>query len=248
MKKLSLIVIIPFLCFLFVTCYDTSNFSFYQTKKNEKVEVTKINLSEDLGIDGYVNKIKLNKNSVSYSVTNNGHRNYDFYINANYFTIDNTPVGEVIIDGKKLQQNNKNGGFFTSDGITPSFYFGKRPNNVLYSSETHTPIIINGNPNRKIFNKKWAKSKFPRLVIGENRNKDIIVLHTIGDTRCSVEEFYIISQKQGLVNALMFDGGASIEVGVTYKNVKYNYQIVSDIERILGKVPTPSVFIVGNFD
>jgi hypothetical protein len=37
-------------------------------------------------------------------------------------------------------------------------------------------------------------------------------------------------------------------VGVRYKDVKYNYQIVSDIERILGKVPTPSVFIVGNFD
>ena len=46
----------------------------------------------------------------------------------------------------------------------------------------------------------------------------------------------------------MFDGGASIEVGVRYKNVNYKYQIVSDLERVLGDVPTPSVFIVGEFN
>ena len=46
----------------------------------------------------------------------------------------------------------------------------------------------------------------------------------------------------------MFDGGASIEVGVSYKNVNYNYQIVSDLNRKIGNVPTPSVFIVGNFN
>jgi hypothetical protein len=46
----------------------------------------------------------------------------------------------------------------------------------------------------------------------------------------------------------MFDGGASIEVGVSYKNVEYKYQIVSDIQRKIGNVPTPSVFIVGTFN
>jgi len=37
-------------------------------------------------------------------------------------------------------------------------------------------------------------------------------------------------------------------VGVNYKNVDYKYQIVSDINRKLGNVPTPSVFIVGDFN
>ena len=175
-------------------------------------------------------------------------RNYDFYINANYFTIDNIPVGEVKINGKVVKHKNKNGGFFTSNGKSPSFYFKKRPNQVLYSSQTHTPIIRNGVPNYKIFNQKWARYKLPRLIIGENKNKDIIVLHTIDNTRCSVKDFYNIAKSQGLVNALMFDGGASIEVGVSYKNVNYNYQIVSDLKRKIGNVPTPSVFIVGDFN
>ena len=247
MKKTILTLIVLFLCVSFVSYNSLKNVFLNDSQINEKVKITKIDLSE-FKINGFVNMIKLTKNSLSYRVTNKNHRKYGFYMNANYFTINNTPVGEVKINGKIIKNKNKNGAFFTSNGKTPSFYFKKRPNRVLYSSQTHTPIIINGRPNYKIFNKKWAKYKLPRLIIGENKNKDIIVLHTIDDTRCSVNDFYKISKSQGLVNALMFDGGASIEVGVRYKNVNYKYQIVSDLERVLGDVPTPSVFIVGEFN
>lgn len=247
-KKTIVILFSIFLWGLFVSYNSFKNVLLTNTQKNEKVTVTKINLSKEFKINGFVNMIKLTKNSVSYKVTNKNHKDYDFYMNANYFTIDNTPVGEVRIDGKTIQHKNKNGAYFTSNGKSPSFYFTKRPNGILYSSQTHTPIIINGEPNYKIFNKKWAKNKLPRLIIGENKNKDIIVIHTIDGTRCSVNDFYRIAKNQGLVNALMFDGGASIEVGVNCKNVKYKYQIVSDIQRKLGNVPTPSVFIVGNFN
>lgn len=248
MKKTIVILFVLFICISFVSHKSLKNVFLNDTQINEKVTVTKIDLFKKFKINGYVNIIKLKKNSVSYKVTNKNHKDYDFYMNANYFTINNTPVGEVKINGKVVQHKNKNGGYFTSNGKTPSFYFKKRPNRVVYSCQTHTPIIINGKPNYKIFNKKWARYKLPRLIIGENKNNDIIVLHTIGNTRCSVNDFYIIAKRQGLVNALMFDGGASIEVGVNYKNVHYQYQIVSDIERKLAKIPTPSVFIVGNFN
>jgi len=248
MKKLILILSVLFLCVSFVNYNSFKNVFSNDSQMNEKVKITKIDLSDKFKINGVVNMIKLTKNSLSYKVTNKNHRNYDFYINANYFTIDNIPVGEVKINGKVVKHKNKNGGFFTSNGKSPSFYFKKRPNRVLYSSQTHTPIIRNGVPNYRIFNQKWARYKLPRLIIGENKNKDIIVLHTIDNTRCSVKDFYNIAKSQGLVNALMFDGGASIEVGVSYKNVNYNYQIVSDLKRKIGNVPTPSVFIVGNFN
>lgn len=248
MKRTIVILLVLFFCVAFVSYKSLNNVFLTNTQKNEKVLVTKIDLSNKFKIDGFVNMIKLTKNSVSYKVTNKNHKNYDFYVNANYFTIDNIPVGEVKIDGKTVQHKNKNGGYFTSNGKSPYFYFNKRPNGVLFSSQTHTPIIRNGIPNYKIFSQKWAKYKLPRLIIGENKNKDIIVIHTIDNTRCSVNDFYKIAKSQGLVNALMFDGGASIEVGVSYKNVNYKYQIVSDLQRKLGNVPTPSIFIVGNFN
>ena len=219
-----------------------------QIVKNDIIRIDKIDLSEKFNIDGNVNVITIKKNKMSYSVTNKNHRNYDFYVNANYFMVNNTPVGEVKINGKTIKKRDSGGSFFTTNGGKPTFYHNKRPNNVLYSCQTHTPIILNGVPNKKIFNKKWAKYKLPRLIIGENKNGDIVVLHTIDDTRCSINDFYKISKSLCLINALMFDGGASIEVGIRYKNIRYEYQIVSDIERKLGNVPTPSVFIVGNFN
>lgn len=44
---------------------------------------------------------------------------YDFYVNSNYF--NKTPVGEVIIDGRKIASTKKNGGFFTSNGVPLHF-------------------------------------------------------------------------------------------------------------------------------
>jgi exopolysaccharide biosynthesis protein len=247
MKKYILNVLTLFI-FIFFVNYDTSNNKTRTSQVNEKIEITKLNLYKDFKINGYVSVIKIKKNSLSYKIVDQDHRKYDFYMNANYFTINDKPVGEVKIDGKTIQHKNKNGSYFTSDGNAPTFYYKERPNKVKYSSQTHTPVIMNETPNYSIFNKKWAENKLPRLIIGENKNKDIIVIHTVDGTRCSVHDFYRISKSQGLVNAYMFDGGTSIEVGVKYGNINYKYQIVSDVIRKLINIPTPSVFIVGNFN
>jgi hypothetical protein len=48
-------------------------------------------------------------------------------------------------------------------------------------------------------------------------------------------------------NAMMLDGGASIEVGIKDGIKTYEYQIIGDVQRKIGDVPTPTVFIVGDF-
>jgi exopolysaccharide biosynthesis protein len=247
MKNLILVLTLLVISTSFIG-YTTIKKVLSKNQINESVKIDKIDLSEKFNIKGEVNVITITKNKMSYSVINKNHRNYDFYINANYFMVDNTPVGEVKVNGKTIKKRDSGGSFFTSNGGKPKFYHNNRPNTVLYSSQTHTPIIMNGVSNNKIFNKKWAKYKLPRMIIGENKNGDIVIIHTIGNTRCSINDFHNISKSQGLINSLMFDGGASIEVGVSYKNVEYKYQIVSDIQRKIGNVPTPSVFIVGTFN
>lgn len=243
-KHLFISIGLIFTFFLAKAVFDFSDNKLY----NDKFEIRKMGFNEILGRDGLVNVIVLKKKSLSYEVVNKNHRSYDFYMNANYFTKENIPVGEVIINKKTYSKINNGTGFFTTDGNTPSFSYVKHSKDVKYSCQTHTPLIRNGNGYPKIFSKKWAKIKLPRLVIGENKYGDIIIIHTIEDTRCSVSEMYEISKNQGMVNALMFDGGASIEIGLRYKNFKYRYQIVSDLERKFFNVPTPSVFIVGNFN
>ena len=237
--SISLLILIIGFCLIF---YSNANVT-----SNKYVSISKVELNK-FKILGEVNVIRINKNRMSYRVVNKNHQNNNFYINANYFMKDNTPIGEVKINGKTVQKRNKGGGFFTSNGSNPTFYFKNRPLGVKFSVQTHTPIINNGTPNSIIFNKKWARSKLPRLIIGENKNRDIVVIHTINNTRCSVLDFYKIAKNQGLINALMLDGGASIEVGLNYKNINYNYQIISDVGRKMRNIPYPTVFIVGNFN
>lgn len=226
-------------------------FSYISDVKNTDQDffsVKTIKTKSIINYDGEVTVIKINKGKMSYKVANKNHRDYDFYVNANYFDNDDKPIGEVIIENREICTKRPHGGFFTSNGKNPKFYFGSRPNNVKFSSQTHTPIINNGVSNNRIFKQKWAKERDARLVVGENSIGDIFVIHTQSRTSLTVKEMNIICKHLSLKNALMFDGGASIEVGIKRGTIEYRYQEFNDFFRSIGNIPKPKIFIVGTFN
>ena len=236
-----------FLSLVLVSCLTLSvkNYIypyFRISEHNDNITIDHINSSPYNGYNGTISVIKIKKNFFNYKVVNKSHRNYDFYVNANYF--DKTPVGEVITDGKKISHTNSGGGFFTTNGKSPSFYYGSHPK-VDYSSQTHTIGIIEGKLNSKIFNYRWAKYELPRLIVGEDKSGNIIIVHSNIGGGCSVGSISKVAQSQGVYNGLIFDGGASIEIGINADGVNYHYQQVSDVARKVGNVPTPWVFITG---
>jgi hypothetical protein len=214
---------------------------------NQRVEIKKIKIGNYGLARSHVNFIKIKKNTANFQVVNKNHESHDIWINANYFTKNGTPIGEVRIDGKNITKKRPGGAYFTSNGHNPRLYFGRRPNKVLFSSQTHTPIIINGKPCYRIFNQRWARKKLPRLIVGKDSDGNLCIVHTIGLTACTVREFYEIARDLRMKNAMMFDGGASIEVGIKDGTKTYEYQIIGDVQRKIGDVPTPTVFIVGDF-
>jgi exopolysaccharide biosynthesis protein len=240
MKILSLSLLILFGGYFFYN-HNDKNF------KSSNCEIRTVNANNYVKLDGEITIVKINKGKMRYKVTNKDHKDFDFYVNANYFDKNDIPLGEVKINGKNITKKRKNGGFFTTNGMTPKFYFNQRPENVLYSSQTHTPVIINGKLNSVIFNKAWARGRLPRLIVGENKNGDIMILFTVNKCRMSIHELSVVAKKEGVINGLMFDGGASIEVGIKDNQNKYHYQIVNDADRLINHVPTPKTFIVGEF-
>lgn len=220
---------------------------FILNEKNNAVEIKTYIIGETIKTKGLVTLIKINKNKLSYKVVNNNHRDYGFYINANYFTKENNPIGDVVIDGKQVSKKINGGGFFTTKNGNPKFYFNNRPNNIDCSSQTHTVLIRNGKSNNRISNQTWAKRILPRLVLGEDSFGNIIVIHSNFNGGMTVANCIKICKENNLHNALMFDGGASVEIGVKCGDINYNFQQVSDLIRKTNNVPTPSVFIVGNF-
>jgi exopolysaccharide biosynthesis protein len=238
MKKKIVILFSVLLLSGFTIIYS----KYFVDYKSDNISVNTISIN---GKTGMIGVIKINKNHMSYKVVNNNHKSHDFYVNANYF--NKKPIGEVKINGATINPKNKNGGFFTTDGKNPNIYFNERPNNVKYSSQTHTIAIKNGIVNSRIFNQHWAKLSLPRLIIGEDENKNIIIIHSHLNGYLTVKQACELAKNMGVYNGLMFDGGASIEVGIKDGNFKYNYQEVDDLSRKINNVPTPSVFIVGDF-
>jgi len=234
------------LLFIFFLTSASKNYIypfFKISEKKDNITINHINSFPYNKKNGTISIIKIKKNFFDYKVVNKSHKNYDFYVNSNYF--NKTPVGEVITDGKKIASRKKNGGFFTSNGLTPTFYFGSHPK-VKYSSQTHTIGVIQGNLNFRIFNYRWARYNLPRLIVGEDKSGNIIIVHSNFNGECSIGAISKIAQSQGVYNGLIFDGGASIEIGIKADGVNYHYQQVPDIMRSLGNVPTPWVFITGS--
>ncbi len=234
--KLIMLSIVSIISFL------TCNFFSFSDQKNQNVSINQIVTDK-----GKVNVIKIRKNSCNYKIAKGNPTKNEFYMNSNYFAKDGSSIGEVILSGRKISDRRPSGGFFTTDGSNPKFYFGNRPNNVEFSSQTHTPLIINGHPKNNIMKQSWAKKGAARILIGENSSGDIIVTHTY-KTDMTVSEFYQSIKKLGIVNGLMFDGGSSVEIGLKNGDINYHYQEVNDIFKIIGNIPSPKIFIVGNFN
>lgn len=212
------------------------------SEKSESITINHINSSPFNGKQGTITIIRIRKNYFNYKVVNKSHTDFNFYVNSNYFSTK--PVGEVIINGKKISQTRRGGGFFTSNGKTPKFYFGSHPK-VKYSSQTHTVALIEGNLNYRIFKYKWAKYRLPRLLIGEDKLGNLILIHSNINGGCSIESISRIAKTNGVYNGLIFDGGASIEIGIKSDGINYHYQQVPDVIRKINGTPTPWVFIVG---
>jgi len=245
-QKKNIMKIFLSLLFIFFLTSASKNYIypfFKISEKKDNITINHINSFPYNKKNGTISIIKIKKNFFDYKVVNKSHENYDFYVNSNYF--NKTPVGEVITDGRKIASRKKNGGFFTSNGLTPTFYFGSHPK-VKYSSQTHTIGVIQGNLNFRIFNYRWARYNLPRLIVGEDKSGNIIIVHSNFNGECSIGAISKIAQSQGVYNGLIFDGGASIEIGIKSDGVNYHYQQVPDIMRSLGNVPTPWVFITGS--
>ena len=102
MKKLIVVIVFAFL----IIGTHGYNFQYHRLPNDNTVEIKKIDLSELLQKSGSVNVIRISSGQMSYKVANKNHRDYDLYINANYFTIDNIPVGEVKINGENIIRKN----------------------------------------------------------------------------------------------------------------------------------------------
>ena len=213
---------------------------------SDKCDVYSIPISNPKRPNGTVYAIILKKYQMDFKVAEANESSNDFYINSNFF--EKGPIGEVKIDGEIKNRKKRGGGFFTSNGKSPKIFFGSRPSSVRYSSQTHLIGIKNGVINNRICKHKWAKLKYYRILIGKDKNNNVVVIHSDNGGFLSIKDVCEIGIKYGVINGLLFDGGSSVEVGLKDGFYFHSFRAVSAIGKKMAGIHKPYAYIVGNFN
>jgi len=214
--------------------------------KSENSKVEKFTVKNSSSINGNIYSITIYKNKMNYGVTKKPYSN-NFYINSNFFGKNGKEIGEVIIDGKKINHKRPGGGYFTSNGDEFGISFYSRPKNVKYSSQTHLIGVKSGKLNKSIMSQHWSKANYYRILVGEDREGNLMVLHSDRNALVSIKMICEIAIKNGMVNGLVFDGGSSVDIGLEDNGFSHDFKTVPNTIKGLANIPKPPVYICGNF-
>jgi exopolysaccharide biosynthesis protein len=183
-----------------------------------------------LDLNGY-HIITIKKNKMDFSVSEGVGKDFDFYVNSNFFTAERKPTCGVVIDGK----TNK-----------PNIVFNK-VSNVEYLSQTHVWVIKNKNINNRMLNMNHAKKKVCRLLIGKNKNGEITIVHSNKGNKITMRELTNFALNNGVIDAFILDSGPSVEVFVKDGSYVYDFKSVNDRQKSIVGIPKPVIYITGNF-
>jgi hypothetical protein len=219
------------------------------TSLTNRVKYTSTNLDiEHVWYEGSnLTVITIKKDCMDFSVVTENHKKNDFYLNSNFFTTSGTPIGEVISNGKKINNRVGRGGFFYTINGKPMISYGTHPKRVENSSQTNYVGIINGKINEDVTNVGNNKQKEYRTLMGMNSTGDLVVIVSGRFGRISMGGISKFGITRGIKLGLIFDGGSSVDVGVCNNKTKYSFKSMPNVVTRFRDCPEPPVYIVGNF-
>jgi uncharacterized protein YigE (DUF2233 family) len=135
------------------------------------------------------------------------------FVNANFFTPQNVPIGMVVSDGTAYGASLVNrGGMFqvTGDGarvrsLIEAPYYGEALDQAV---QAFPMLVVNRQP---IYQQPWADRTSRRTVVAQDASGRILILVTplLGMTLNEMAGFLSAEAELDIVNALNLDGGGS---------------------------------------
>jgi len=181
------------------------------------------------------------KDKMEFFVSESRPNDAEFYINSNFFDKNHNPIGLVKIDGKIKSLQTKGGSFFSvNNGVikigrkTPAF-------NSKHISQSLLWGINGGKINKKLINKKHAKKKVYRSLIGEKKDGSIFIIVSSRIGFVTIEEILLLGEKMKIENAILFDGGSSLD----YKFNKRKFTALHSFFKKVFKIRESTTYIVG---
>jgi len=191
--------------------------------------------------------ITFNNTGTKFGVVEDGERDYDFYVNSNFFTKSADIIGGLVIDGENIKSQFKGGGSFTVKNGKPNIEFG-RNNKVDHLSQSLVWIVKNNRLNTTMLAKDHANKKVMRLLLGKNKNNEIVLIHSNKFNLVTMKEIANVAQSVGITDAIILDSGSSVDLYISHEKYEHSIKAVpSIIKRVIG-IDEPVAYIVGSFN
>lgn len=196
--------------------------------------------------------LKFDPKYFEFSVSEGRPNNSDFYINSNFFGVDGTPIGFVVIDGdiKSSKAENKKGKeiggyFYVKDG--KPYVSRECASNPEYSSQTHISYgIDNGRLKGIGKSPETTKERRFRNLIGMTKENKIVFI--ISKTRITIDSVLNVGLEYNLETGLVYDGGSSVEYyfndGGKHTS---SFQGWSNTLKFFLGFDSPPIYIAGSF-
>ena len=228
MKKIILLVVIIALLIIGCSISKSLHISSIQTNVN-------------------FNVLTIKKGEMMFGVSNKKPENTDFYINSNFFTKTNNPIGLVVIDRLRYSNRKTGGGYFYVVNGIPHISAKYCPKMTEYASQSILWVIDDGVENKSLYDTKHGNKNVYRTVMGQNKDGDIIVVSSSRLGFVTIKDIVSYSKSIGMVEGILLDGGTSVDYKFSDDTNEIEFQSIPDIVKLNMAIDQPTTYIYGNF-
>ena len=228
MKKIILLVVIITLLIIGCSISKSLHISSIQTNVN-------------------FNVLTIKKGEMMFGVSNKKPENTDFYINSNFFTKTNNPIGLVVIDRLRYSNRKTGGGYFYVVNGIPHISAKYCPKMTEYASQSILWVIDDGVENKSLYDTKHGNKNVYRTVMGQNKDGDIIVVSSSRLGFVTIKDIVSYSKSIGMVEGILLDGGTSVDYKFSDDTNEIEFQSIPDIVKLNMAIDQPTTYIYGNF-
>jgi hypothetical protein len=188
---------------------------------------------------------RIPKDSMDFKIGKVPPADADFYLNGNFFS--DQPLGLVVIEGKRHAKRKTGGGYFFVRNGKAHVRALECPKMTEYASQTILWGIDDGTVNDALLKKTHALKPTYRTLMGEDEHANIWVIASNRTGLVTIEEMVNYALKIGLVEAVLFDGGSSVEYKFTDGEREESFKAMNGWIKKYKRIQEPPVFIYGNF-
>lgn len=156
----------------------------------------------------------------------------NFVINANFYSSEQEVMGELILDGKKYNEQTDASGFFrvidNFPYVGPRSYINSITGDIQYSCQAFPSVINEGEIFSYILTEEspaqplWKKKTYRNLV-GRKENGNIVFILSHQRGFLSVKEITQLAKVYGVTTAALFDGGRALQYSLEHPDYKLSF-------------------------